>query len=115
MTEPQAKPKTWADHQPDSPFGCEIQWGKKWAETGQFADYRTHICNHSGYRDHDEHVCKCGEQYDGPLLSDSDSEDPRTTPSDGGDLCSECHHQRRSHWPDGCNYAECDCTQFDGA
>lgn len=64
MTEPQVKPKTWADHQPDSPFGCEIQWGKKWAETGQFADYRTHICNHSGYRDHAEHVCKCGEQYD---------------------------------------------------
>lgn len=50
------------DHQPDSPFGCVVQWGPQWAETGQFADYRTHICNNPGYGDHDDHACKCGAQ-----------------------------------------------------
>lgn len=38
---------------------------------------------------------------------------PNPEHNDRDDLCNECHHQRRSHWP-VCNYAECDCEQFVG-
>lgn len=56
-------------------------------------------------RDHEDNIfcpgCDLEERIDAALISHRDA------------LCGECHHQRRSHWP-ACNYAECDCEQFDG-